>query len=95
MKKILLLAVLLLPCVPSLVAGIQSQRESNRERKFQMLKPRFQKWCLANGYSYYNLSKAKLDVIWGDIWSETDDFMFACDSVDSILRVENNILNNP
>lgn len=95
MKKILLLAVLLLPCVPSLVAGIQSQRESSRERKLQMLEPRFKKWCLANGYSYYNLSKAELDVIWGDVWSETDDFINAIDSVDSVLNVNNNILNNP
>lgn len=95
MKKILLLAVLLLPCVPSLVAGIQSQRDHNRERKLQMLEPRFERWCLANGISYYNLTTKELDVVWGDQWSETDDFINAVDSVDSILRVDNNILNNP
>lgn len=92
MKKILLLAVLLLPCVPSLVVGIQSQAETNRERKLQMLEPRFERWCLANGISYYNLTTKELDVVWGDQWSETDDFQCAVDSVDSILRVENNVL---
>lgn len=95
MKKILLLAVLLLPCVPSLVAGISSQAETNRERRLQMLEPRFQKWCLANGISYYNLTTKELDVVWGDQWCETDDFINAVDSVDSILRVDNNIINNP
>lgn len=95
MKKLILLVALLTPCVPSLVAGIQSQRETNRERKLQMLEPRFQRWCLANGISYYNLTTKELDAVWGDQWSETDDFMFACDSVDSILRADNNILNNP
>ena len=95
MKKLILLVALLAPCVPSLVYGIQSQRDTNRERKLQMLEPRFAKWCIANGYPYYNMTTKQLDVIWGDMWSETDDFMFACDSVDSILRVENNILNNP
>lgn len=95
MKKIALLAVLLLPCVPSLIAGIQSQRETNREKKLQMLEPRFQKWCIANGYDYYNMTTKQLDVVWGDMWSETDDFCAAVDSVDSVLNVTNNILNNP
>lgn len=92
MKKLILLVALLTPCVPSLVAGIQSQRDHNRERKLQMLEPRFEKWCLANGISYYNLSTKELDVIWDDQWSESDDFQCAIDSVDSILRVENNVL---
>ena len=60
-----------------------------------MLEPRFQKWCIANGYEYHNMTTKQLDVIWGDMWSETDDFMNAVDSVDSVLNVSNNILNNP
>lgn len=95
MKKLILLVALLTPCVPSLVAGISSQAETNRERRLQMLEPRFQRWCLANGISYYNLTTKELDVVWGDQWSETDDFMNAVDSVDSVLNVSNNILNNP
>ena len=95
MKKLVLLVALLAPCVPSLVYGIQSQSDTNRERRLALLEPRFQKWCLQNGYDYYNMTTKQLDVVWGDMWSETDDFMFACDSVDSILRVDNNILNNP
>ncbi len=95
MKKLILLVALLTPCVPSLVAGIQSQRDHNRDQKLEMLEPRFRAWCIANGYDYYNMTTKQLDVVWDDAWSETDDFMFACDSVDSVLRVDNNILNNP
>ena len=95
MKKILLLVVLLTPCVPSLIAGIQSQGETERQRRLELLEPRFQKWCIANGYDYYNMTIRQLDVVWGDAWSETDDFCAAVDSVDSVLNVTNNILNNP
>lgn len=95
MKKLLLLAVLLAPCVPSFIVGMESQIETNRERKLQMLEPRFRSWCLANGYDYYNMTTKELDVVWGDVWSETDDFMFACDSVDSVLSVKTMLLNNP
>lgn len=88
MKKIALLAVLLLPCVPSLIAGINSQAESEKQRRLEMLEPRFEKWCLQNGYCYYNLSKSELDAIWGDVWCETDDFAAAVDSVDSVLSIK-------
>lgn len=92
MKKLVLLVALLIPCVPSLVAGLRSQLETNRERKLELLEPRFQRWCLANGISYYNLTTKELDVIWNDQWSESDDFINAVDSVDSVLNVNNNIL---
>lgn len=95
MKKLLLLGVLLAPCVPSFIMGIESQIETNRERKLQMLEPRFRSWCLANGYDYYNMTTKELDIVWGDIWCETDDFMFAVDSVDSVLSVKTMLLNNP
>ena len=89
MKKILLFAVLLAPCMPSLMLGIESQVKTNEERKLELLEQRFRTWCLANGYDYHNMTTKQLDVVWGDMWSETDDFMFACDSVDSVLSISN------
>ncbi len=95
MNKIALIAVFLLPCLPSLIMGIESQKAHDKERKIELLEPRFERWCLANGIGYYNLSTKELDIIWNDQWSETDDFCAAVDSVDSVLNVTNNILNNP
>lgn len=88
MKKILVLAVLLLPAIPSFIVGVESQVNHNKERKLELLEPRFRTWCLANGYDYHNMTTKQLDVVWGDMWSETDDFMFACDSVDSVLSIK-------
>lgn len=84
MNKIALIAAFLLPCLPSLIMGIESQKAHDKERKIELLEPRFERWCLANGIGYYNLSTKELDIIWNDQWSETDDF---CEAVDSIERV--------
>jgi len=88
MKKVLLLAVLLVPCVPSFIAGVQSQRETNEDRRQAMLEQRFERWCVANG-------RPCDDVTYLDFWTETDDYCAACDSIDNVLSIKNIILNNP
>lgn len=95
MKKLLLLAVLLAPCVPSLMVGIESQHQTDVENRDRMLNERFQKWCDANGYDYYGMSENESEVIWLDVWAETDDYVDALDSIDSVLSLRTLILNNP
>lgn len=95
MKKILLLAVLLLPCVPSFIVGCKSQAETTEQRRCALMEARFISWCKAQGYNTAIIPQHQLDVLYFDVWSETRDYTNALDSVDSVMRVNNNILNNP
>lgn len=87
MKKILLLAVLLLPAVPSLMVGIKSQSMTNQERRDQALNERFHRWCDQEGYDYYGMTEDASEVLWLDVWSETDDYQEALDSIDNELSI--------
>lgn len=89
MKKILLLAVLLLPAVPSLMVGIKSQSMTNQERRDQALNERFHRWCDKEGYDYYGMTEDASEVLWLDVWSETDDYQEALDSIDNELSISN------
>jgi hypothetical protein len=88
MKKILLLGVLLLPAVPSLIAGIETDQRINNDRREAMINEAFISWCSRNGYRVDTLSTRELDRIAGDIWVETDAAQQAIDSIDSVLTVE-------
>lgn len=88
MKKILLLGVLLLPAVPSLIAGIETDQRINNDRREAMINEAFISWCSRNGYRVDTLSARELDRIAGDIWAETDAAQLAIDSIDSVLTVE-------
>lgn len=87
MKKILLLAVLLLPAVPSLMAGIDSQVAFSEDQRDKLLGERFKAWCLQEGHDYYGMSENDSETLWLDFWSETDDYQAAVDSVDSVLNI--------
>lgn len=88
MKKILILAVLALPCLPSLIAGVESQKETNETRRDKMLNQRFEAWCNANGYDYYGISENDSETLWVDFWMETEDYQNAVDSIDEVLSVK-------
>lgn len=88
MKKILLLAVLLAPCVPSFVIGVDSQMQSTNDNRDVMLNKRFHAWCDRNGYNYYGMSENESEVVWLDVWMETEDYCNAIDSIDKVLSVK-------
>lgn len=92
MKKILLLAVLLLPAVPSLVVGINSQSDTTEARRAAMMEERFKAFCSATGFDYYGSTEAELNNYYDDFFMETDDYQAAADSVDSVLSVINRVL---
>lgn len=87
MKKLLLLAALLLPAVPSLMAGIDSQVTFSEDQRDKLLGERFKAWCLQEGYDYYGMSENDSETLWLDFWCETDDYQAAVDSVDSVLNI--------
>lgn len=89
MKKIMLLAVLLAPCVPSFVVGVDSQMQSIEDNREVMLNKRFHSWCDANGYSYYGMTENESETLWLDVWMETEDYCNAIDSIDEVLSVHN------
>ena len=88
MKKIILLAVLLLPAVPSLVAGIESQSETTDIRREKLLNECFHRWCDAEGHNLEAMSENDGETLWVDVWMNTDDYQEAVDSVDGVLRSE-------
>lgn len=88
MKKFLLLGALLLPAVPSLIAGIETDQRINNDRRESMINEAFISWCSRNGYRVGTLSARELDRIAGDIWAETDAAQLAIDSIDSVLTAE-------
>lgn len=92
MKKILLLAVLLLPAAPSLVVGINSQSDTTEARRAAMMEERFKAFCSATGFDYYGSTEAELNNYYDDFFMETDDYQAAADSVDSVLSVINRVL---
>lgn len=89
MKKILLLAVLLLPAVPSLMVGIKSQSMTNQERRDQALNERFHRWCDQEGYDYYGMTENQSEQLWCDVWMESEDYDNAVDSIDNVLSISN------
>lgn len=91
MKKLMLLAILLLPCVPSLVLGVIDQKEFNERKREELLTERFETWCRNNGFNLAVISKEQADVIWDDVWSETDDYESALDSVDAVMSFVNQL----
>ena len=91
MKKLMLLAILLLPCVPTFVLGVIDQKEFNQQKREQLMEERFEKWCLNNGFAYAALSKDDADRLWDDVWSETDDYLNALDSIDAVMSFSNQI----
>lgn len=88
MKKLLLLGVLLLPAVPSLIAGIETDQRNFNDRRESMINEAFISWCSRNGYRIDTLSARELDRIAGDVWVETDAAQMAIDSIDSVLTAE-------
>jgi len=88
MKKLVLLAALLAPCVPSLLAGIDSQNETVQAKRDSMLSERFEIWCSASGYNCHSMSETEKNNLWDDFWSETDDYLNACDSIDRVICAE-------
>lgn len=88
MKKLLLLGVLLLPAVPSLIAGIETDQRNFNDRRESMINEAFISWCSRNGYRVDTLTARELDRIAGDIWVETDAAQLAIDSIDSVLTAE-------
>lgn len=94
MKKLLVLVVLLLPCVPSFIVGCKSQAETTEQRRSALMEQRFNEWCKAQGYTPAVLSQHQLDVLYFDVWSETTDYTNALDSVDSVLSITNQVLTD-
>lgn len=88
MKKLLLLGVLLLPAVPSLLAGIETDQRIYNDRREALINEAFISWCGRNGYRVDTLSARELDRIAGDVWCETDAAQLAIDSIDSLLNAE-------
>jgi hypothetical protein len=88
MKKLLLLGVLLLPAVPSLIAGIETDQRIFNDRRESMINEVFISWCSRNGYRVDALTARELDRIAGDVWVETDAAQLAIDSIDSVLTAE-------
>jgi hypothetical protein len=94
MKKLLALAILLLPCVPSFIVGCKSQVETTENRRAALMEQRFISWCKAQGYTPAIIPQHQLDVLYFDVWSETDDYTNALDSVDSVLSIANQVLTD-
>lgn len=88
MKKLLLLAALLLPAVPSFLAGINTTNQMSDDRRAAMLEQRFICWCSANGYSYYTMQRSERERLYLDVWSELDDYQAAQDSIDSVFSAQ-------
>lgn len=94
MKKLVLLVALLIPCVPSFILGVKSQLDTTNDRRTAMLEERFATWCESSGYSYGTMSEAERNNMYDDFWSETDDYLNACDSIDKVLSLRNEILSD-
>lgn len=89
MKKILLLAVLLLPCLPSMMVGVESQTQTTQERREKMLNARFREWCNREGYDYLGMTENEGEQLWCDVWMESEDYDNAVDSIDNVLSISN------
>lgn len=94
MKKILLLAVLLTPCIPSMIVGCKSQQETTEHRRSKMLDAEFEKWCKSQGYNTALLTEHQKDVLFLDVWSETYEYSEVVDSIDSVLSITNQVLTD-
>lgn len=88
MKKIILLVVLLLPAVPGIIAGIDTDRRTDEDRRAAELEKRFISFCQAHGRDYYSMNNAERDSYYFDVYTETRDYLNALDSIDSVITAE-------
>ena len=91
MKKLVISAITLIAILPSLCAGIDTDKRIREDRRNAMLEERFEKWCYLNGHNYAAMTAYERDVLAGDVWIETDDFQMASDSIDKVLSIVSDI----
>lgn len=91
MKKLLLLVVLTLPCLPTFILGIADQCEFDEQKRDKLMLERFEQWCRTNGYDLNSMSEDEGETLWMDVWSETDDYESALDSVDAVMSFVNQL----
>lgn len=96
MKKLLLLSILLVPAVPCFLAGIDTTKTMNDDRRAAMMEQCFIQWCGRNGYDYHALTRSERETLYLDVWSELDEYQEAQDSIDQVMsdRVINYMLND-
>lgn len=86
MKKLIITAVCTAAILPNLIQGIQSEREHKQDQREAMLEQCFISWCGANGYDYWSMQRSEREAIAADVWSESDEYQEAQDSIDRVLR---------